>query len=537
MKVEESVYNGFSIGIKGAYVDMNDPRAPKGVIKGGTIVEVSVVDRPANPSCSLELAKTVGGVMTKSVEMQAEEINNAPDQTPGEYYIPCSGCNGTGEVHTGEDPGASTHACEACGGTGEGSTMDSQHIPTLPATSNEALVAELENDPLADKTVEPEEEKGYNPDQARDERGRFGSGGGGGSGDAAREHSSSASKHAADAAMHTSRGDINTAKESHAQAAAEHRAASEAHYAAANEAKGAQERLDHDAASNAHDRAAEIHDAAASDPKRFADAKEATDRAESYSQSTAGSGSKSTDVDATKNESTQVKTVGEIKAAIEANLTKASDKMHSSKDLNAVRSSMIALIKSELDEMLAGDENEIADVSQLLCSLSMFLDWWTGEASENETEAPFTGWDMEENEIGDNMAYIGLGVSADLVKAVGASDATDEIKSEFKAEVRKALGIDEELVALKADASSYIEQIELLKAEMEIVKNFAAPSDISLMRPDKRGEVITKSAKLRMEIKQAREQAKTVTADAALRELYHQKADELEARLAELEQN
>ena len=404
MKVEQNVYSGFSIGIKSAYVDMNDPRAPKGVIKGGEIVEVSVVDRPANPSASFELAKTVGDVMTKSVDMQddAEDVNQMPEQATGEFYLPCSGCNGTGEVHTGVDEGASTHACEACGGTGKGSSMDSEDIETPTATSNEALAAEEENDPLKSADAEIEV---VSPD-AKPE--------------------------------------------------------------------------------------------VAEEVKSIA------------------------------------KTIGELKAAID--ITKADDKMHDTADLNAVRSSMIALIKSELDEMLAGDENEIADVSQLLCSLSMFLDWWTGEASENETEAPFTGWDMDESGD-DSMAYIGLGVSADLVKAVGASDATDEIKSEFKAEVRKALGIDEELVALKADASSYIEQIELLKAEMEIVKNFAAPSDISLMRPDKRGEVITKSAKLRMEIKQAREQAKTVTADAALRELYHQKADELEARLAELEQN
>ena len=135
------------------------------------------------------------------------------------------------------------------------------------------------------------------------------------------------------------------------------------------------------------------------------------------------------------------------------------------------------------------------------------------------------------------MAYIGLGVSADLVKAVGASDATDEIKSEFKTEVLKALGMSDELTAIKAAHSEAIEQIQLLKAEMDIVKNFAAPSDISLIRPDKRGEVITKAAKLRMEIKQARENARTVTADAALRELYNQKADELEAQLASLDNN
>ena len=159
MKVEEGVYTGFSIGIKGAYVDMNDPRAPRGVIKGGQIVEVSVVDRPANPSASFELAKTVGDVMTKSVEMQdnSEEVNNAPDLATGEFYLACSGCNGTGEVHTGVDEGASTHACEACGGTGKGSSMDSEDIQTPTATSNEALAAEEENDPL--KTTDAEVEK------------------------------------------------------------------------------------------------------------------------------------------------------------------------------------------------------------------------------------------------------------------------------------------------------------------------------------------------------------------------------------------
>jgi len=450
MKVEQNVYSGFSIGIKSAYVDMNDPRAPKGVIKGGEIVEVSVVDRPANPSASFELAKTVGDVMTKSVDMQddAEDVNQMPEQATGEFYLPCSGCNGTGEVHTGADEGASTHACEACGGTGKGSSMDSEDIETPTATSNEALAAEEENDPL--KTADAEVEK--------------------------REFTDAEREAAADtgAAMPDGSFPIKTVKDLknaiQAFGRAKDPAKAKAHIKARAKALGKENLI----------------------PDNWKGA--------------------------------------------DADLVKADDMEHDPAELIAVRAGLIALIKAELDEMLAGEENEICDVTELLCSLSMFLDWWTGEASENETEAPFTGWDMDESGD-DSMAYIGLGVSADLVKAVGASDATDEIKSEFKAEVRKALGIDEELVALKADTSSYIEQIELLKAEMEIVKNFAAPSDISLIRPDKRGESITKAAKLRMEIKAAREQAKTVTADASLRELYNQKADELEARLADLEKN
>jgi len=450
MKVEEGVYTGFSIGIKGAYVDMNDPRAPRGVIKGGQIVEVSVVDRPANPSASFELAKTVGDVMTKSVEMQdnSEEVNNAPDLATGEFYLPCSGCNGTGEVHTGADEGASTHACEACGGTGKGSSMDSEDIQTPTATSNEALAAEEENDPL--KSTDAEVEKREFTEAEREAASESG------------------------AAMPDGSFPIKTVKDLknaiQAFGRAKDPAKAKAHIKARAKALGKEDLI----------------------PDNWKGA--------------------------------------------DADLVKADDMEHDPAELIAVRAGLIALIKAELDEMLAGEENEICDVTELLCSLSMFLDWWTGEASENETEAPFTGWDMDESGD-DSMAYIGLGVSADLVKAVGASDATDEIKSEFKTEVLKALGVNDELTAIKAAHSEAIEQIELLKAEMDIVKNFAAPSDISLIRPDKRGEVITKAAKLRMEIKQARENARTVTADASLRELYNRKADELEAQLAATEQN
>ena len=450
MKVEEGVYTGFSIGIKGAYVDMNDPRAPRGVIKGGQIVEVSVVDRPANPSASFELAKTVGDVMTKSVEMQdnSEEVNNAPDLATGEFYLPCSGCNGTGEVHTGADEGASTHPCEACGGSGKGSSMDSEDIQTPTATSNEALAAEEENDPL--KSTDAEVEKREFTEAEREAASESG------------------------AAMPDGSFPIKTVKDLknaiQAFGRAKDPAKAKAHIKARAKALGKENLI----------------------PDNWKGA--------------------------------------------DADLVKADDMEHDPAELIAVRAGLIALIKAELDEMLAGEENEICDVTELLCSLSMFLDWWTGEASENETEAPFTGWDMDESGD-DSMAYIGLGVSADLVKAVGASDATDEIKSEFKTEVLKALGVNDELTAIKAAHSEAIEQIQLLKAEMDIVKNFAAPSDISLIRPDKRGEVITKAAKLRMEIKQARENARTVTADASLRELYNRKADELEAQLAATEQN
>jgi hypothetical protein len=59
-KVESGVLKGFSIGIKSPRV-VRDQKAANGRIIDGTIVEVSLVDRPANPNAKLMLAKSVEG--------------------------------------------------------------------------------------------------------------------------------------------------------------------------------------------------------------------------------------------------------------------------------------------------------------------------------------------------------------------------------------------------------------------------------------------------------------------------------------------
>jgi len=69
-KVESKVLKGFSIGIKGPRV-VRDEKAANGRIVDGQIVEVSLVDRPANPSCQLVLAKAVGAESTLT---QVEEL-------------------------------------------------------------------------------------------------------------------------------------------------------------------------------------------------------------------------------------------------------------------------------------------------------------------------------------------------------------------------------------------------------------------------------------------------------------------------------
>jgi len=69
-KVETGVLKGFSIGIKAPRV-VRDTKAVNGRIIDGQIVEVSLVDRPANPNAKLMLAKSIDGEATL---VQVEEM-------------------------------------------------------------------------------------------------------------------------------------------------------------------------------------------------------------------------------------------------------------------------------------------------------------------------------------------------------------------------------------------------------------------------------------------------------------------------------
>lgn len=77
-KVETGVLKGFSIGIRGPRV-IRDSKAAGGRIVGGQIVEVSVVDRPANPNAKMVIAKAVeGGAL--------EAVNQITIPTPAEAF-------------------------------------------------------------------------------------------------------------------------------------------------------------------------------------------------------------------------------------------------------------------------------------------------------------------------------------------------------------------------------------------------------------------------------------------------------------------
>jgi hypothetical protein len=81
-KVETGVLKGFSIGIRGPRV-VRDNKAAGGRIIDGQIVEVSLVDRPANPVCTIALAKTINGSIAPVEELtvKADEMTEESTET------------------------------------------------------------------------------------------------------------------------------------------------------------------------------------------------------------------------------------------------------------------------------------------------------------------------------------------------------------------------------------------------------------------------------------------------------------------------
>jgi hypothetical protein len=109
-KVDAGVLRGFSIGIKSPRV-VRDQKAANGRIIDGQIVEVSLVDRPANPNCQLVLAKSVDG---ESSLIQVEELTEDIIKHPG--HDQSSHGRGGGRA------GAGAGAAGAAGGGGGGAS-------------------------------------------------------------------------------------------------------------------------------------------------------------------------------------------------------------------------------------------------------------------------------------------------------------------------------------------------------------------------------------------------------------------------------
>jgi hypothetical protein len=117
-KVDNGVLKGFSIGIKSPRV-VRDQKAANGRIIDGQIVEVSLVDRPANPNCQLVLAKSVEGEsgMWKTEELIEKEQTREANGRFGPSDSSDSDSSGGGEDDMGaqEERGRSDRSVELMG--------------------------------------------------------------------------------------------------------------------------------------------------------------------------------------------------------------------------------------------------------------------------------------------------------------------------------------------------------------------------------------------------------------------------------------
>ena len=448
-KVEKGVLKGYSIGIKGARIVKSDD-APNGRIVGGQIVEVSLVDRPANPTATVEIAKAVNGELeiTKTLEMQAlipnkDMTHDAGEMTQDVVYndshvirdgedpypaaLPCAGCNGTGRTEQTDA------VCEVCGGSGD-STAD----VITPGNDFPNIVEDGD-----DKAVEADTEK--------------------------KDYSDKQRQNLADKGMALpdgsypikTVGDLKNAIQAFGRA--KDKAATKSHIIERAKALGKENLI----------------------PDNW----------------------KSIDADTEKME-------------------------HDADDLMAVRQSIINLIKEELDEMARGEENEVCDIYQLVQALELFICWWEKEADEEETAEPFA----TTTETGDDyMAYIGLGVSADLLKSASADDATPETKEELRNEIVKALGL-EETITTKAELAEAKEELTLLKAALDEVREMAAPGGPVLRATQAQASKSADAERLQSEAGRFRKLAHEVV-DPSMKAGYLNKAAEMEADAKRILQN
>lgn len=439
-KVEKGVLKGYSIGIKNARV-IKDKEAPGGRIVGGDIVEISLVDRPANPTATIEIAKSVNGTLelVKGLEPlipdTQQNVGNAPSAKQDLTIEPIPG------TKDNSDPYPNANVCDACHGTGQ--TSDTYETCVLcdgtgfekPTDDAQRLNAEA---PVDQSNAIEHQEKEVEADVAKKDYT-----------DAERQDMADAGQAMKDGAY-----PIKTVKDLknaiQAMGRAKDRVAVMAHIKSRAKSLGREDLIPDSMKEVVHDLAT----------------------------------------------------------------------------LNQVRSGLVELIKAELDEIAKGEENEICDISELLCTLQWFLCWWEDEFEGGETEAPFTKLENEEMEGSEDMAYVGLGVSADLIKRVSADTVTDEDRDEFRSEIVKALGLGEVIAKQDMALADQAQVIENLALELAVVKSMATPGGPALRQTSAQAQKATDADRLKAQSARYADLATQIT-DPSTKALYVQKAIEL----------
>jgi hypothetical protein len=464
-KCKKKVYKGYSIGIANARV-IKDAEAPNGRIIDGDIVEVSLVDRPANPTALMELckmAKDLAGVDVLGFTTKTGEVS-APDPLLTKAAPP-NGLDLTG-ANPVTDPGvepptpeeanlcpdcsagiANDEACATCGGTGVLPRVDKAEKVNCPTCDGDGKIKGDSTDcPDCDATgkVTPEKAKELKKSldvAATDEFGWT---------EAEKATWSDLQKALfPDLAKKKYTDDERT------------------DMAAKGEAMpgGGFPIKDVDDLKNAIQAIGRAKDPAAA--KKHIKA-----RAKSLGQT-------ALIPDSWKAISAGMEKLAPALVAMRG-ITKGAtpdEWMHDPTCLQAVLSGLIACASQELEEMANG-EDERWDVEDLLYCISLFTSWWQHEAWEGETTGPFDGPQGDE-EVAN--IFVGLGVKPELLKVAGDESATDEQRATARTEIVKALGLDgvAELTALLKSAT---ERSADLEDRLATVEEMAAPGG-----PAKRG--------------------------------------------------
>jgi len=149
-KVLAKVLKGFSVGIRNVRV-VADKVARGGRIIGGEIVEVSLVDRPANPACVLQLAKAAGGTV-----LQVENLIEKGDSDMDD----CAKCGKSAELNA-------DGVCADCVAGAEESKVDDEAVD---AAADEAGDDGADDD--VESADEADDDKGDAPEgESADEEG------------------------------------------------------------------------------------------------------------------------------------------------------------------------------------------------------------------------------------------------------------------------------------------------------------------------------------------------------------------------------
>jgi len=492
-KCDKGVYKGLSIGIKNYGLDKSAGAlalAPNGIINKGEIIEISLVDRPANPNAKLELTKMVEGTLTKVDAPTVLEVVSTG--------VPCDTCGGFGKVKNEGGVTAGFHTCPDCKGTGTGGInirpsnaggdQDNGEVgddlkAALELDSEKFLEALIEKSELADqiKALLTKKSKG-DPDcttcdgtgkikdghvdcpdcvqgKALDLTDYFGF--------TAEEVDDNLKSVLAEVVKkdYSDAERAEMARNGQAMANGGFPIKTVADLKNAIQAIG---RAKNPAAAKAHIKS----------------------RAKALGRSDLIPDSwKSPVAELAK----QLSAISVLKKAADGDTY-----VHDPADIAAARDLIISFITAELTELSHG-EAELWDISDLLSVLSGLMSWWSNEAWGGETSSPYGQ--------GDNMDLTTLGVTPDLIKAASAENATDEDKNALAQATVKALGLDDMITSEKSAREELGKQVADLTARLVKAESMAAPRGIALRATQRQKVQAAQRETLLSEAKSARDSA------------------------------